>query len=66
MARTLQFRRGNTTVASAFTGAVGEIFVNTDTDTIHVQDGSTAGGHALAKASDLTALTSNAAVTPRL
>ena len=35
---------------NAFTGAEGEIAVNTSTDTLHVHDGSTAGGHALAKA----------------
>lgn len=59
MARTLQFRRGNTAVASAFTGAEGELFVNTTTDTIHVQDGTTAGGHALAKASDIVSFDQN-------
>ena len=33
-----------------FTGAEGELAVNTSTDTVHVHDGSTAGGFALAKA----------------
>ena len=35
---------------NAFTGAEGELAVNTSTDTVHVHDGSTAGGFALAKA----------------
>jgi hypothetical protein len=35
---------------NAFTGAEGELAVNTTTDTVHVHDGSTAGGFALAKA----------------
>jgi len=50
MATQLQSRRGTTAQMNAFTGAEGEIAVNTSTDTLHVHDGSTAGGHALAKA----------------
>jgi hypothetical protein len=50
MATVLQFRRGNTASMQAFTGAAGEIAINTDTDTIHVHDGSLAGGQALQKA----------------
>jgi hypothetical protein len=40
----VQFRRGNTTQTSAFTGAVAEVTVNTDNNTLVVQDGVTAGG----------------------
>ena len=50
MATQLQIRRGTTSQMSAFTGAEGELAVNTTTDTVHVHDGSTAGGFALAKA----------------
>ncbi len=50
MATQLQIRRGTTAQMTAFTGAEGEIAVNTSTDTVHVHDGSTAGGFALAKA----------------
>ena len=50
MATVLQLRRGNTATMQAFTGATGEIVVNTDTDVIHVHDGTTSGGFALQKA----------------
>ena len=49
MAVTVQFRRGTATQNDAFTGAAGEVSVNT-TNTIRVHDGSTAGGHELMKA----------------
>ena len=44
MPTTLQFRRGTTAQNAAFTGAAGEITVDTDIDTILVHDGSTQGG----------------------
>jgi hypothetical protein len=50
MPTVVQFRRGNTASVAAFTGANGEIIINTDTDVIHVQDGVTVGGLALQKA----------------
>jgi len=50
MATQLQIRRGTTAQMNAFTGAEGELAVNTSTDTVHVHDGATAGGFALAKA----------------
>jgi hypothetical protein len=50
MATQLQIRRGTTAQMNAFTGAEGELAVNTSTETVHVHDGSTAGGFALAKA----------------
>ena len=40
----LQFRRGTTSQNNSFTGAVGEITVDTDTDAIILHDGSAAGG----------------------
>lgn len=54
MPTVVQFRRANNASVAAFTGANGEIIVNTDTDTIHLQDGATAGGFALQKAQKTT------------
>ena len=45
MPTTLQFRRGTTAQTASFTGATGEITVDTDKDCLIVHDGSTAGGH---------------------
>ena len=50
MATQLQIRRGTTAQTNSFTGAEGELSVNTTTDTLHVHDGATAGGKALARA----------------
>jgi hypothetical protein len=44
MAKQVQLRRGNTTATSAFTGAEGELTVNTDNFTLRVHDGATPGG----------------------
>jgi len=44
MATQVQFRRGTTTQNNAFTGAVGELTVDTDIKTLRLHDGSTAGG----------------------
>lgn len=60
MARQIQLRRGTTTQTNAFTGALAEVTVDTDKDTVVVHDGSTAGGHPLVKTSDL----GTAATTP--
>ncbi len=49
----VQFRRGTTTQHSSFTGAAGEVTVDTDLDTLRVHDGSTAGGVRLAKHSEI-------------
>ena len=48
MATILQLRRGTTVQHSSFTGAVGEVTVDTTKDTIVVHDGVTAGGSPLA------------------
>ena len=48
MATQVQFRRGTTAQTSSFTGAVGEVTVDTNKDTLVVHDGSTAGGTPLA------------------
>jgi hypothetical protein len=58
MAKLLQLRRGNTaqhnTTNGGFTGAVGEVTVDTDKDTLVVHDGSTVGGSPLATANNPT------------
>ena len=55
MATQVQLRRGNTSQTNAFTGAVAEITIDTDKETVVVHDGATAGGFALARESALTA-----------
>lgn len=46
----VQFRRGSTGQNNSFTGAAGELSVNSDINTLRVHDGTSAGGHELAKA----------------
>lgn len=53
MATQVQFRRGTTAQNNSFTGAVGEISVDTDVKTLRIHDGSTAGGFSVAR-SDLS------------
>ena len=57
MAKRVQRRRGTTSEHSNFTGAEGEVTVDTTLDTLVVHDGTTAGGHPVAKAdgSNITA-----------
>ena len=57
MSKKLQLRGGTTSEHSSFTGAVREVTVDTDKDTLVVHDGSTAGGIPLAKASEIVATT---------
>ena len=47
MSKKLQLRGGTTTEHASFTGAVREVTVDTDKDTLVIHDGSTAGGFAL-------------------
>jgi len=61
MATQVQFRRGTTAQTSLFTGAAGEIVVDSTLHTISVQDGVTQGGTYLARQIDLTTGLSNAA-----
>lgn len=44
MPTVLQFRRGTTSQNNSFTGALGEITIDTTVDSIRIHDGSTAGG----------------------
>ena len=53
----VQFRRGTTAQNNSFTGAAGEISVNTSNNTIRVHDGTTAGGFELAKRGNVSVLT---------
>ena len=50
----VQIRRGNSAQTALFTGALAELTVDTDINTIVVHDGSTVGGHYLAKSDELT------------
>ena len=45
MSKTVQLKRGNTAQNSTYTGAQGEITVNTTNYTLVVHDGVTAGGY---------------------
>ena len=60
----LQIRRGSTSDHNSFTGAAGELTVDTTKDTLRVHDGSTAGGFELARAdgSNLNNITNNITV----
>ena len=49
MATQVQFRRGTTGQHSAFTGAVGEVTVDTEKKTVCIHDASQAGGFPLLK-----------------
>jgi hypothetical protein len=41
----VQLARASSSEIASYTGPVGEVVVNTDDFTVHVQDGVTAGGH---------------------
>ena len=64
MAKLLKLRRGTTTQHGTFTGAEGEVTVDTDKDVLVVNDGLTAGGHPLA-AEDMSNV-SSASIAGRL
>lgn len=53
MATLILHRRGSTNQVKSYTGPAGEIVINTDENTIHVQDGKIAGGTVLAKWNDI-------------
>ena len=57
MTTQVQFRRGTTSQHGSFTGAVGEVTVDTDLDTLRVHDGAVAGGVRIAKFADIAAST---------
>jgi hypothetical protein len=55
MSRQIQLRRGTAGEHANFTGAIGEITMDTDAKTLRVHDGETAGGVALARMADVGA-----------
>ena len=56
MAKRFRLRRGTTAQNNTFTGALGEVTVDTDKKTVVVHDGVTAGGTVLAKVSEIPSL----------
>ena len=50
MSRQIQIRRGTATEHEMFTGAIGEVTMDTTNNTLRVHDGQTLGGVALARA----------------
>lgn len=50
MSRQIQIRRGSATEHEKFTGAIGEVTMDTTNNTLRVHDGQTLGGVALARA----------------
>lgn len=53
MSKQIQIRRGSATEHEDFTGALGEVTMDTTNKTLRVHDGETAGGIVMAKQSDL-------------
>ena len=53
MSRQIQIRRGTAAENDAFTGAIGEVTMDTTNKTLRVHDGITAGGTVLAKQSEI-------------
>jgi len=67
MATQVQIRRGTTAQHAAFTGAAGEVTVDTDKGTVVIHNGSTAGGFpALREDASNSALALGSAGTPSL
>jgi predicted enzyme related to lactoylglutathione lyase len=63
MSFAFQRRRGTTAEHASFTGLLGEVTVDTTKDVTVVHDGSTAGGHPMAKQRATTGTTSGATYT---
>lgn len=59
MSRQIQIRRGSATEHATFTGAIGEITMDTTNKTLRVHDGETAGGTILARQSELPPATAD-------
>jgi hypothetical protein len=62
----VQFRRGTTTQNNNFTGATGEISIDTTLKVLRVHDGSTAGGSALVGATANQTLTNKTLTSPTI
>ena len=61
MGTQIQYRRGTSTQNDAFTGALGEITVDTTGKTLRVHDGSTAGGNTVVNTTGVQTLSSKTA-----
>jgi hypothetical protein len=66
MPTVVQFRRGSTAQNDAFTGATGELSIDTDLDVVRVHDGVAAGGHALVGRTSTQTLTNKTLTSPSL
>lgn len=66
MATQIQTRRGSTAQTNAFTGALGEITVDTTLDIIVVHDGATAGGFPAVNTTSTQTLTNKTLTSPTL
>ena len=66
MPTTLTFRRGTTTQNNNFTGAAGEITVDTTTKTLRVHDNSTAGGEGVVGLTATQTLTNKTLTSPTI
>jgi hypothetical protein len=66
MPTVVQFRRGTTVQNDAFTGATGELSIDTDLEVIRVHDGVSAGGHALVGRTATQTLTNKTLTSPTL
>ena len=66
MPTALQLRRGSTSQNNSFTGAVGEVSVDTDKDTLRVHDGSTAGGFEVVTTTATQTLTNKTLTSPNI
>ena len=53
----VQYRRGSASQIASFTGAQGELVVDTTNNRVVVQDGATAGGYPAAKLTDIGTVT---------
>lgn len=60
MPTTLQFRRGTSSQNDSFTGAAGELTIDTTNDTLRIHDGATAGGFESVKLTGTQNITLNA------
>lgn len=66
MPTVLQFRRGTTAQNNSFTGAAGELSIDTDLDVLRVHDGSTPGGFAQVGISAVQTLTNKTLTSPTI
>jgi len=66
MAKKIQLRRGTTAEHNSFTGALGEVTVDTTKNTIVVHDGTTVGGHPVALARAFSSIYIVSATEPNI